>query len=85
MHGKKNSVAKASKKKVLANCNKPHIQEIILDAMRQYLQKHDWLQGNDQLNSFNIIKLKEHFSKTEDLDFEEAIDAVRIYEKINFI
>ncbi len=83
MRGKKNSVAKASKKKVLANYNSRYMQKMRYDAMRQYLCKHDWLEGNIDLDDFSIVKLKNHFSKTENLDFEEAINAVRIYEKID--
>lgn len=64
------------------------------DAMRIYLEKNDWLEKDVSLNVFNIVKLKEHFSlfyvsdiyqvgQTENLTFEQAIEAVRIYEKID--
>lgn len=60
------------------------MQKLHVDAMQQYLKKYDWLKGNVDLNIFEVVKFKEHFPKTENLDFKEAVDAVRIYEKINF-
>lgn len=51
------------------------------DAMIQYLEKHDWLIYNETTESFDIKKHQEVFDKINNLEFEEAIDAVRIYEK----
>ena len=64
------------------------------DAMKIYLEKNDWLEKDASLNVFNIVKLKEHFclfyvsdiyqvGQTENLTFEQAIEAVRVYEKID--
>lgn len=82
MRGKSNKKVAASKKR-RASCNfVSNWQGMRDDAMAQYLAKHDWLEGNQELRRFNILKHKEHFSKTENLDFEEAINAVRVYEKL---
>jgi hypothetical protein len=54
-----------------------------IDAMRIYLEENDWMQSDVSLNSFNIVNFKEHFLQTENLSLEQAIDAVRVYDKIN--
>lgn len=51
------------------------------DAMTMYLEKHDWLILNQTTGLFDIKKHFEVFEKIDNLEFEEAIDAVRIYEK----
>lgn len=85
MRGKTNkNVSSIHKSRSYSRYVSPFIQKMRIDAMQQYLQKYDWLKGNIDLNVFEVIKFKEYFPKTENLDFEEAIDAVRIYEKIDF-
>lgn len=83
MRGKSNKNVTTSKKRRVSSGFISNWQGMRDDAMAQYLAKYDWLEGNQELRNFNILKHKEHFSKTENLDFEEAINAVRIYEKIN--
>lgn len=51
------------------------------DAMTIYLEKHDWLILNQTTGLFDIKKHLEVFKKTDNLEFEEAISAVIIYEK----
>jgi hypothetical protein len=53
------------------------MSQSMMDATVQY--------KNEYLNVFNIVKFKENFSQTENLSFEQAVDAVRAYEKIDFV
>jgi hypothetical protein len=76
--------SKKRKKKTGSLWISDSIQKMRIDAINQYLKKYNWLEEDKSLNVFKIINFKEHFSKTENLNFEEAVDAIRIYEKIDF-
>lgn len=70
-------------KPVYSSWVKGSIDGMRIDAMRIYLEKNNWLEEDIFLNVFNIVKFKENFSQTENLTFEQAIEAVKIYEKID--
>lgn len=57
------------------------IQKLRYEAMTIYLKKNNWLTFDENTGLFNIAKHKEVFDKIENLDFEEAINSVRVYEK----
>jgi len=79
--------------KVKKNLSKEEVEEISLkrylewwnkirfDAMDLYLNNHDWIAFCPESKSFKILRHQEHFEKIDGLEFEEAINAVRVYEK----
>jgi hypothetical protein len=91
---KKNKTLRCKAQPVYSSWVVTSYDKMRTDAMKIYLEKNDWLKKDVNLNVFNIVRLKEHFSlfyvsdiyqigQTENLTFEQAIEAVRIYEKID--
>jgi hypothetical protein len=91
---KKNKTLRCKDQPVYSKWVNSSFDNMRTDAMRIYLEKNDWLEKDVNLNVFNIVKFKEHFfsfyisdiyqiGQTENLTFEQAIEAIRIYEKID--
>jgi hypothetical protein len=73
-----------AKKRILKPDKKPKNEKWHLaryDAMNSYLSKNNWLEFDKERDCFKICKHEDCFEKIDNLDFEEAINAVRVYEK----